>query len=161
MDFTALRMAQTPLKALLGLFLSETDLANNTLLSGPPSETSDLINICQGLKKHDPDEKTLQALARNQILEDFTQEMVVLFTHKAQTVMSLLAEHFDPACASITIGLLRFLSRPCDQLHTVCKHIYPLYNSFALQQSEEELGRFLERLRLLVLNGLELLHLEI
>lgn len=88
------------------------------------------------------------------MLEDFTQEMAALFTHKAQKMLSLLAQYFDPACASITIGLVRFLSRPCGQLRPICKHIYPLYNSFALQQSEEELGRFLERLTLLVLNGL-------
>jgi hypothetical protein len=44
-DVVGLSMAQTPLKALLGLRLSEVKLANNTMLPGPTtSESLSLIS---------------------------------------------------------------------------------------------------------------------
>lgn len=156
-QYPQLSMAQTPLKALLGLCLSEVKLANNTMLPGPTtSESLSLISICQGLKENDPDEQTLQALAQSQILAVHAQEMVQHFTDRAQGMLSLLAWHFDPTCASITIELLRFLSQPYEQLHTVCEHIYPYYTLFETsQQFEEKLGRFLNLLPRLVSNCLE------
>ena len=74
---------------------------------------------------------------------------------------SLLARHFDPLGASITSGLLQFLSRPFEQLHTVCKKIYSEHTSCVLQQFEQDLSRFLKGLPLFVLNGLESLYLEV
>ena len=162
LESTDLHRAQTSLKALYGLYLSRMELENNAMLPEPKSETSNLINICQGLKKDNPDEETLQALARNPTLEIHTQEMVVQFTDGAQEMLSLLARHFDPECTSIAIGLLRFLSCPYRQLHTVCEHIYPHYNFLeTFQHFKEKLGRFLKLLPHLVLNGLEELHSEV
>ncbi|KAJ5249471.1 hypothetical protein N7524_011787 [Penicillium chrysogenum] len=157
-----LRMAQTPLKALLGLHLSKVELANNTMLPGPTTESLSLINICQGLKESDLNERTLQALAQSQILAIHAQEMVEQFTDGAQEMLSLLAWHFDPACVSITVELLRFLSRPHKQLHTVCKHIYPYYPLVeTFQEFEKKLGLFLKMLPRLVSNCLGKFNSEI
>ena len=154
-------MPQTPLKALYGLCLSEVELAEPELLK-LKSETSNLINICQALKEDNPDETTLQTLARNQILEIHTQGIVVHFTGRAQKMLSLVAWYFDPLFTSITSGLLRFLSRPGEQLYEVCTHIYPHCNfSKTFEHFEETLRLFLERLPLLVFNGLERLDLEV
>lgn len=153
--------AQTALKAFYALYLREMGLANETVSPEYNSRIFHLITICQELKENNPDERTLQALAHDQTLKDHTQAMVLHFTDRAQEMLSLLARHFDPLGASITSGLLQFLSRPFEQLHTVCKKIYPEHSSCALQQIQQDLSRFLKGLPLLVLNGLESLYLEV
>jgi hypothetical protein len=98
-------------------------------------------------------------LARNRILEIYTQGIVAQFTDRAQAMLSLLAWHFDPEAASISSELLQFLAKPLEQLHPVCTQVYPRYNSIyraeTLEHFKEKFCSLLTRLPLLVLNGLE------
>ncbi|KAJ5766729.1 uncharacterized protein N7511_004345 [Penicillium nucicola] len=150
--------AHITLKALHGLFLSKMKLPSKSVMLHLESEASSLINVCQALAKS-PGERTLQALAQNRLLELYTKELVVQFTESAQTMLSLLAWHFDPEHASISSELLQFLAEPSEQLHSVCTKVYLHYNSIyhteVFEDFKEKLCRLLTRLPLVVRNGLE------
>lgn len=85
-------------------------------------------------------------LIQHPLLEQHTEELVFDLQEKACILLSLLAWHFDPQMASVSIGLLRFFDQPWAQLSVVCKGIYPIYRKLHRVESEQRVEKDLRRL---------------
>ena len=80
--------------------------------------------------------------------------MVIDLKEKARILLSLLAWHFDPKLASVSLGLLRFFDQPWAELDAVCKSIYPIYSKLHQvgSQLKKDLSRLIELLRRVVVS---------
>lgn len=122
------------------------------LLPNLGPEAKALLEICQIIQNSSFREEDISRLAKNRVLDDYTEDFLEKLTYDGLLVLSLLTTHFDQSLHGFPKSPLpprRLLEFFCqeDDLEQLCEILWDRYNDLSTRKkSRRQLVEMLTRL---------------